>query len=99
MSYELPNIQRLETLDSILRQLLPKTFEASRDIDWRTVRLKEFIDHYPTRVRGNLDEVCKQLDLSISDRQVRKLFIKDSAGLGVPKNSQNTPLPLAALPM
>src|SRR5712664_3575845 len=96
MAYEPPNIHKLETLDSIFNQFLPKTFEVSRDIDWRTERVKEFIDNHPTKVHGKLDVMCKQLDLAMSDRQIRQLFIKDSAGVGIRQYARIRRLAIAA---
>jgi transcriptional regulator GlxA family with amidase domain len=96
MIYEPPYCQMLETVGPFFDQLCPKPFKGSRDIDWRTERVREFIDHHPTKAQGNLGGVCKQLGLSMSDRQIRQLFIKDSAGVGIRCYAKNRRLVIAA---
>jgi hypothetical protein len=59
-----PLLQRIETLDSFLERLFPQGAETN--MDWRTKRLKGFIDNAPGEVAESLGHVCSQLHLSIS---------------------------------
>jgi hypothetical protein len=59
-----PLLQRIETLDSFLERLFPQGVETK--MDWRTKRLKDFIDNAPSEVSESLGHVCIQLHLSIS---------------------------------
>jgi len=91
--YERPNVGLLESVELFLDRLLPKTFQNR--VDWRALKLREFIDRDPVKIRGSLDPVCKELELSLSDRHARRIF-KSSAGVGVKKYARNKCLVRAA---
>src|SRR5258708_10663924 len=73
-------VQRFETLESLVDQLFPQGL--GRDIDWRAKKLKDSIDSASGEVHGGLRDVCRQLQLSLSIRQARRLF-KDSTGISI----------------
>jgi methylphosphotriester-DNA--protein-cysteine methyltransferase len=64
-------------------------------MDWRARKLKEFIDSQPGKVRGNPDEVCRELGLSMSGRQARRLF-KGAEGISMKEYARKRRLVLAA---
>lgn len=76
-------------------RLLPRTIPPLNDMDWRARKLKEFIDSQPRKARWNLDDVCRELGLSMSGRQVRRLFMA-STGVGVREYAKKKRLTSAA---
>jgi AraC-like DNA-binding protein len=93
MIYEQHFVQRFETVESLADQLFQQGLE--RDIDWRAKKLKDFIDNAPGKTHGSLRDVCGQLQLSLSDRQARRLF-KDSTGISIREYGRKRRLVLAA---
>src|SRR5260370_8057965 len=87
------SVQRFETAGSLVDQLLQQGFECH--IDWRAKKLKDFIDNAPGKIHGSLRDVCGQLQLSLSDRQARRLF-KKSAGVSISVYARKRRLVLAA---
>jgi methylphosphotriester-DNA--protein-cysteine methyltransferase len=93
MIHEQQFVQRFETAGSLANQLFQQG--VARHVDWRAKKLKDFIDNTPDKIRGNLHEVCGQLQLSLSDRQARRLF-KDSTGISIREYARKRRLVLAA---
>jgi len=93
--YEPPLIQVRGSLDVFFDRLLPRKLNESSGMDWRAKKLKEFIDSHPGRLRWNLDDVCKELDLAMSGRQARRLF-KVWTGMGIRQYSKKTRVAYAA---
>jgi len=91
--HERPIVEVLQTIDSLLDRLFPKTFQSGTD--WRAAKLKELIDRDPDRIRGNLDAACKQLDLPLSGRHARRIF-KFSVGMGIREYARHRCLARAA---
>ncbi len=90
---EQPFVERLETLESLIDRVFPQGVNSS--MDWRVKKLKEFIDKTGGKVHGNLGDVCKELELSLSDRQARRLF-KESAGISIKEYARKRRLVFAA---
>jgi len=87
-------VQRLETVDSFVAVLFPQTAEGQ--MDWRAKKLKDFIDTDPPKVRyTSVGDICNELELSLSARQVRRLF-KESAGISINEYARKRRLVLAA---
>jgi len=95
MSYGRPVIQIAASLEVFFDRLLPRTVPPPADTDWRIKKLKEFIDSRPGKIRWNLDDVCKQLELGLSGRQARRLFMI-STGVGIREYAKKTRLANAA---
>jgi AraC-like DNA-binding protein len=93
MIYEQQFVQRYETVESLADQLFQQGLEGN--IDWRVKKLKDFIDNAPAKVHGSLGDVCKQLQLLLSERQTRRLF-KDSTGISIREYARKRRLVLAA---
>lgn len=82
VTYEPAAIEFLGGVEAFFDRLLSPKLNVPSDIDWRARKIKEFIDTHPVQGRQNLDGVCKQLGLSMSGRQARRLF-KLSTGVGI----------------
>jgi len=95
MIYGRPVIKLTDTLDVFFGQLFSKKLILPDDIDWRTHKLKKFIDTHPSKTHSNLDDICNQLGLPMSGRQARRLF-KTSTGIGIRHYSMNIRLSVAA---
>ena len=95
MIYGRPVIKVSASLDMFFARLLPRTIPPLADMDWRTRKLKEFIDSQLGKVRWNLDDVCRELGLSMSGRQARRLFMA-STGAGVREYAKKKRLTSAA---
>ncbi len=95
MIYKRPAIQVLTGLDSFFDRLLPRKVDVPTGTDWRVKALKEFIDSHSVIVRWNVDDVSKELGLSLSGRQLRRIF-KVSTGIGIREYAKNRCLASAA---
>ncbi len=95
MIYERPGIQILDSLDTFFDRVVPRAFGVTIGMDWRVKALKEFIDSHSDKVRWNLDEASKKLGLSLSGRQLRRLF-KASIGIGIREYAKKRCLASAA---
>jgi len=93
MVHEQDFVQRFETVESLIDQLFPQTIQGG--MDWRAKKLKDFIDNAPGKVHGNLGDVRKELELSLSDSQARRLF-KKSTGISIKEYARKRRLVLAA---
>jgi AraC-like DNA-binding protein len=80
--YERPVVQMLESMNPFFDLLLPRPLELSANMDWRVEKLRAFIDSHPGEIRHGIENVCKHLELPVSDRQARRLF-KASTGVGI----------------
>lgn len=94
--YSPPNFQILASLNCCFNGPFSDSFGAKSALDWKTKILKTFIDSHPTKVKGSLEGLCRHLGLPLSDRQARRLFIRDSAGLGIRSYAKNRRLLIAA---
>jgi methylphosphotriester-DNA--protein-cysteine methyltransferase len=94
MRYEKPDLRRREVADGFLDFVLPVQ-SGPLSIDWRTQKLKEYVDTHPGMSRLNLDDVCNDLQLGLSGRQARRLF-KCSIQIGFREYGKNRRLALAA---
>jgi methylphosphotriester-DNA--protein-cysteine methyltransferase len=74
MIYERPDVRILCTLHAFWDRCLSRQSEAPTGTDWRAMKITEFIDSHPGKVGCNLDDVCKQLGLTLSGRQARRVF-------------------------
>jgi AraC-like DNA-binding protein len=93
MIYEQQFVQRFESVESLVGQLFQEGLK--RDVDWRAKKLKDFIDDAPGNIHGSLRAVCDQLQLSLSERQARRLF-KDTTGISVREYARKRRLVVAA---
>ncbi len=93
MIYEQHSVQRLESVESLVDQLFPQAIQSN--MEWRAKKLKDFIDKTCGKVHGNLSDVCKELELSLSDRQASRLF-KESAGISIKEYARRRRLVFAA---
>jgi transcriptional regulator GlxA family with amidase domain len=93
MIYEQPFVQKLETLESMVDQLFPQAVQ--RDMDWRTKKVKDFIDNTPGKVLGSVGDLCEELELPLSVRQARRLF-KESTGISINEYARKRRLLFAA---
>jgi methylphosphotriester-DNA--protein-cysteine methyltransferase len=87
------SIQELETLESLVDRLFPQGVESN--MDWRTKKLKNYIDNAEGNVIESLGHVCSQLQLPLSDRQARRLF-KESLGISMKDYARKRRLVFAA---
>jgi methylphosphotriester-DNA--protein-cysteine methyltransferase len=94
LTYERPAIEVLEGIEAFFDRVLYRKLDVPDDTDWRTKKIKEFIDAHPTQAGRNLDEVCRELELSMSGRQARRLF-KLSIGVGVREYAKSRRLSVA----
>jgi len=98
MNYESPIVQSWGNLHSFFDLFFSKDINSQIELvsgDWRVQKLKNLIDSDPARVRWNIDEVCKQLELCISGRQARRLF-KACTGVGIKDYAKKRRLDAAA---
>src|SRR5260370_274413 len=94
MIHDLHFVQKLEKVDSFVAVLFPQTAEGQ--MDWRAKKLKDFIDADPPKVRYiSVGYICNELEVSLSPRQVRRLF-KESAGFSINEYARKRRLVLAA---
>lgn len=99
MTYKRPDVQLLgaahacETFESLVERLFPPRGDSL--MDWRAKKLKDSIDCAPGKVNETLGHICNQLQLSLSDRQARRLF-KDSAGISMKEYARKRRLVFAA---
>ena len=94
--YSPPNFHVLASLNCCFSGPLSDSFGGRAALDWKTQILKTFIDRHPAKVKGSLEGLCKHLGLPLSDRQARRLFSRDSAGLGIRSYAKNRRLIIAA---
>jgi methylphosphotriester-DNA--protein-cysteine methyltransferase len=94
MKYEKPILKPREVADGFLEFVLPGN-NVTLPLDWRALKLKEFIDTHPGTSHLNLDAVCTDLRLGLSERQARRLF-KASVQMGFREYTKNRRLALAA---
>jgi transcriptional regulator GlxA family with amidase domain len=94
MNYEKPVLRRRDVADGFLQFFVP-SMNLTPTIDRRALKLKEFIDAHTGTFHLNLDEVCKDLSLGLSERQARRLF-KASIQMGFRQYTKNRRLALAA---
>ena len=94
MKYEKPVLRRREVADGFLEFVLPR-WSVTSPSDWRTQKLKQYVDTHPGMSRRNLDDVCNDLRLGLSGRQARRLF-KASIQIGFREYAKNRRLALAA---
>ena len=80
--YERPAVQMLETVGPFFERLLPKPSERAAELDWRVEKLRAFIYCHPGEVRHSVENVCKYLELPLSERHARRLF-KAGTGVGI----------------
>ncbi len=95
MIYKQPGIQILDSLDAFFDRVVPRSFDVTTGMDWRVKALKGFIDSHSAKVCWNVNDVSKELGLSLSGRQLRRLF-KDSTGMGIREYAKNRCLISAA---
>ncbi len=80
--YKRPKIRSLGGVEAYVGLVLERKFPLSADQDWRASRLKEFIDRHPDRLSRDVTDLYKQIGLSLSGRQGRRVF-KLSIGMGI----------------
>ena len=93
--YNRPQIHLLGGIDAYVRLILDRKCTLRADIDWRAGRMKEFIDSHPERVSRDVNDLCKQIGLSLSSRQGRRVF-KVSTGVAIGEYANYTRLMAAA---
>jgi transcriptional regulator GlxA family with amidase domain len=94
VAYERPDIDVLKGIRVFFDLVLPKKVDLPADMDWRAKKIKEFIDSHPVQGGRNVDDVCKELGLSMSGRQARRLF-RVSTGVGIRDYARNRRLAVA----
>jgi len=92
--YERPTIEVLKGVDAYFERIFQRKLDVPAAIDWRASKIKEYIDTHPLLGGQNLNVVCKQLGLSMSGRQARRLF-KVSTGVGIRDYAKNRRLSVA----
>ena len=95
ITYERPGVQLLDNSASFVRWVIREKLSSSPDTDWRTGKIKEFIDGHSVGDRLSIEEVCKALALPTSGRQARRLF-KTLVGMSFRKYAKNKRLAFAA---
>jgi len=95
MIYERPVVQAWGTTHWFRDLLFRRSVDVPTSHDWRVQKLKSFIDSDNTRVRWNLDQVSKELELGMSGRQTRRLF-KECTGMGIKEYAKKRRLDAAA---
>ena len=93
-TYARPLVELLGSVDAFFDRKLRPEQKAPTYIDWRAKRLKELIDTDPSQGHRNLADLCKQLGLSMSSRQARRLF-KLATGVGIRDYAKNRRLSVA----
>ena len=91
-----PDFQILATLNCF-NGPLSDSFGGRTALNWKTKMLKAFIDGHPTKVKGSVEVLCRHLGLRLSDRQARRLFIRDAGGVGIRTYAKNRRLITAAI--
>jgi transcriptional regulator GlxA family with amidase domain len=86
--YEPPDVQQTDTLDAFFDRFRSRKLILPADIDWRARKLKDFIDAHAGETHWNMENVCKELGLSMSSRQARRLF-RSSTGIGIREYRMN----------
>ena len=94
MSYEKPAVERRDVVHGFLEFVLPGK-SRTLPVDWRAVKLKEFIDASAGASRRSLEDVCHDLGLGLSGRQARRLF-KVSTQMGFREYAKKRRLAYAA---
>jgi AraC-like DNA-binding protein len=94
VAYERPVIEMLEGVDVFFNRIFPKKIAEPLNMDWRAKKIKEFIDSHLVQGGLNVSDVCKELGLSMSGRQARRLF-KASTGVGIRDYVRNRRLEVA----
>lgn len=95
IAYERPGVQLLHNSDAFVRWIIREKLGFSSDPDWRAEKLKDFIDGHSGEGRLSIKDVCKELGLPTSVRQVRRLF-KTSVGMTFREYAKNRRLAFAA---
>ena len=93
--YKRPIVRLLDNSDAFVRRVIREEFNPSTNTDWRAEKLRVFIDSHSDGDRLTVEEVCKEIGLSTSVRQTRRLF-KASVGVSVRKYARNRRLAFAA---
>lgn len=93
--YVRPVVRLLDNSDAFVRRVIRENSSLPANADWRAEKLKEFIDSHSAGSRWSIEKVCKELGLSTSVRQARRLF-KTSIGMSARKYAQNKRLAFAA---
>jgi transcriptional regulator GlxA family with amidase domain len=74
MPYKRPDVRLLSTVHAFWDQRISIQSDEPIEMDWRAIKIKEFVDSHPGKVGWNLDDLCKQLCLPVSGRQARRVF-------------------------
>lgn len=93
--YVRPAVRLLGNSDAFVRRVIREKPSLPANVDWRAEKLKEFIDSHSAGGRWRMEEVCKEVGLSTSDRQARRLF-KEAAGISMKEYTRKKRLVLAA---
>lgn len=94
ITYEPAAIELLGGMEEFFDRKLKPKLDVPSDIDWRAQKIKDFLDDHLVQGRQKLDDVCKQLGLSMSARQARRLF-KEWTGIGIRDYTKNRRLAAA----
>lgn len=94
ITYEPAAIELLGGMEEFFERKLWPKLDVPSDIDWRAQKIKDFVDDHLVQGRQRLDDVCKQLGLSMSARQARRLF-KERTGIGIRDYAKNRRLAAA----
>lgn len=95
MGYKPPDVRILCTLQVFWDQRISIELDERTEMDWRAKKLKNSIDNAPGKINENLGHICSELQLSLSDRQARRLF-KESAGISMKDYTRKRRLVFAA---
>ena len=74
MAYKRPDVRIVCTAQAFWDQCVSMQLDEPAKMDWRAMKITEFIDSHPGKVGWNLDDVCKRLGLAMSGRQARRVF-------------------------
>lgn len=95
ITYERPGVQLFHNSDPFVRWVTREKLSSSADADWRAQRLKAFIDNHSAGRRWRIEDICKEVGLTTSVRQARRLF-KTFVGMSFRKYAKIKRLAFAA---
>ena len=96
ITYERPGVKLFDNLDAFMRSVIRERLTSSAEVDWRAKKLKEFVDSHSAGDRyWSIEDACKELGLSTSVRQGRRLF-KTFVGMSFRKYAKIRRLAFAA---
>jgi len=94
--YEKPSIQRFDNSNAFIKWVTEGSLSATARVDQRAEKLREFADQHIVGDRQGVEAACRELGLSTSARQARRLF-KTTVGTNFRRYSKQRRLAFAAI--